>query len=78
MTEEEYQKLKERRSQIAQRGLTSNEDELNHVWNSYKTITGSTERRPCGCASAAKHWQKALDAIDNYLKEYDPTDKETP
>ena len=55
MTEEEYTKLKERRSQIAQRGLTSNEDELNHVWNSYKTITGSTERRPCGCASAAKH-----------------------
>ena len=78
MTEHEYKRLKERRRNIAARGLSSNEEELNHVWNSYKVITGSTERRPCGCASAARHWQKALDVIDTYLKEYDERNTETP
>lgn len=77
MTDENYRKLKERRQEIAKRGLTSNEDELNHIWNSYKEITGSKERRPCGCGSAGKHWQKALDVIDNYLKEHDTRDQQT-
>ena len=43
-------------------------DKLNWAWNNYKKITGSTEGQPCGCGSAAAHWKKAVDAINEFIR----------
>jgi len=37
------------------------------VWSTYKNITGSSEKQPCTCGSAGKHWKKAVDAIREYV-----------
>jgi len=42
-----------------------------YIWNTYKKIKGSQERQPCSCGSAAKHWKKAVDSINSFLKSYD-------
>lgn len=41
------------------------------VWNTYRNIKGSNEKQPCSCGSAARHWRKAVDTINSFLKEYD-------
>ena len=41
---------------------------LNYVWNTYKSVTGSIENQPCGCASAGGLWLKAVNAIKDYIK----------
>jgi len=42
-----------------------------YIWNTYKKIKGSQEKQPCTCGSAAKHWRKAVDTINSFLKSYD-------
>ena len=40
------------------------------IWNTYKKIKGTEEKQPCTCGSAAKHWKKAVDTINSFLKSY--------
>ena len=42
-----------------------------YIWNTYKKIKGTQEKQPCTCGSAAKHWRKAVDTINSFLKSYD-------
>ena len=42
-----------------------------YIWGTYKKIKGSRENQPCSCGSAAKHWRKAVDTINLFLKSYD-------
>ena len=42
-----------------------------YIWNTYKKIKGTQERQPCTCGSSAKHWRKAVDTINSFLKSYD-------
>ena len=63
--EEQFKELKERIGVIRD-NLPDNM--LGYVWNNYKSITGSIENQPCGCASAAGHWIKAVNCIKDYIK----------
>jgi hypothetical protein len=68
-TEEEYQKLKE-----TVEGINNYlpDNLLPYIWDNYRIISGNIEEpRPCGCASAANHWIKAVDTIKNYIREVD-------
>ena len=65
-TEKEIAQMKQILSVINNTGNIPN----NHqglIWNRYKQITGSKEKQPCSCPSAAKHWYKATMAIAKYL-----------
>jgi hypothetical protein len=44
------------------------ENQMNNVWALHNKINGTNERQPCGCASAAKHWIKAMDSIRGFVK----------
>lgn len=44
-------------------------DKTVYIWDNYKRITGSKENQPCMCPSSGKLWQKAITAINTYLKE---------
>ena len=42
-----------------------------YIWGTYRKIKGSRENQPCNCGSAARHWRKAVDTINSFLKSYD-------
>jgi hypothetical protein len=44
------------------------DDKMNAVWHLYLTIAQTKEPKPCKCASAAKHWGKAMDTIRTFVK----------
>ena len=41
------------------------------VWSTYLTISGHNENQPCTCASAGKHWRRAVETIDTFVRDYD-------
>lgn len=47
-------------------GHTLPENKMEQIWNWYKTITNSTEPKPCSCQSAAKLWIHAIDSIKTW------------
>jgi hypothetical protein len=65
-TAEEYQKLKETIEPIRD---YLPENILPYIWESHQRISGDTSNRPCGCASAAAHWIRAVGTIRNYITE---------
>jgi hypothetical protein len=44
------------------------ENQMNNVWALHNRINGTNERQPCGCASAAKHWIRAMESIRGFVK----------
>lgn len=65
-TEEEIKELKE---EIGKIDTFLPENKTSYVWNWYKRITGSLERQPCSCGSSAKHWNRALTSIREFLQD---------
>lgn len=65
-TEEEIRELKE---EIGKIDAFLPDNKMSFVWNWYKRINNSTERQPCGCGSAAGHWNRALTSIREFLKD---------
>jgi len=66
LNEQQFKELKEKMS-----GITMHlpDSMLGYVWNNYKLISGNvTEPQPCGCASAAGHWIKAVNCLKDYVK----------
>jgi hypothetical protein len=44
------------------------ENLMNKVWSLHNQINGTRERQPCGCASAARHWVRAMESIRGFVK----------
>ena len=65
-TEEE---LKELKTTMSSMGGYLPKDLTGYIWDNYKRITNSKENQPCTCPSSGKLWQKAINAINTYLKE---------
>lgn len=66
-TEETFKEIKETIDSI---GGYLPDGLMSWVWNNYKLISGNvTEPQPCGCASAAGLWGKAVEVIRNFVKE---------
>jgi hypothetical protein len=68
LNEQQFIELKEKMSGIE---MHLPDSLLGYVWNNYKSITGSIENQPCGCAAAAGHWIKAVNALKDYIKRMD-------
>jgi hypothetical protein len=46
-------------------------DKMAYIWSSYLTVTGTRENQPCGCKSSGGLWAKAVETLNNYIKEND-------
>jgi hypothetical protein len=69
MVEYTAEELEELRTTLGSMGGYLAKDKTGYIWNNYKRITGSKENQPCTCPSSGKLWQKAINAINTYLKE---------
>ena len=49
------------------------ENQLNWIWNTYKSISGSIENQPCACGSSAGLWGKAVNVIREWIKQMEQT-----
>ena len=47
------------------------ESQLSYIWSHHVLISGRKEPMPCSCNSAAKHWKKAINTINEYLSSLD-------
>ena len=65
---EEFQILK---IKIGEIGGYIPENLMPFVWDVYLAISGTNFNRPCGCQSAAGQWIKAINVINDYIKEVD-------
>lgn len=45
------------------------DSKMDYVWRMYQKIQNTTEPKPCGCRSASGLWIKAVETINNFLKE---------
>lgn len=67
LSPEEYNQLKEVMSTIT---THIPEHQLGYIWNTYNKVSGDNKgAQPCACASSAKYWRAAVDALNLYLKE---------
>jgi hypothetical protein len=44
------------------------ENQMGIVWSLHNKINATSERQPCGCASASKHWIKAMESIRGFVR----------
>ena len=65
LTEEENDRLQ---TELKEIGSFLPERKMGYIWNTYRKVTGSTERQPCNCKSSAKHWVKAVTKLNEYVK----------
>jgi hypothetical protein len=61
------QELTELKSVLAQISTRIPENKAGYVWNTFNQIRGEREPQPCMCASSAKHWVRAVEALRNYV-----------
>jgi len=45
------------------------EDKAGYVWNNYLKLNGHTEPQPCTCSSSGRHWKKAIDFLNEWVKQ---------
>lgn len=65
LTEEQLKELKETLSGI---GSHLPENKANYIWNTFNHIRNENERQPCMCGSAGAHWKRAVDFLNDYIK----------
>ena len=66
LTTEQLQELKSELSQITTR---LPENKAYYIWNTFNHIRGENEPRPCLCASSGAHWKRAVDFLNDYVKD---------
>lgn len=66
LTEEQLLELKNELSQI---GAYLPENKAPYIWNTFNHIRDIQEPRPCMCASAGGHWKRAIDFLNDYVKD---------
>ena len=65
LTPEQLQELKGTLSQIRTR---LPEDKAFYIWNTFNHIRNINEPRPCLCGSSGAHWKRAVDFLNDYVK----------
>lgn len=43
------------------------DNKMGYVWSNYNRIRGVNETQPCGCASAAGHWLRAVNELKQWI-----------
>ena len=71
LNEVQFKELKEKIDSV---NMHLPDNMLNYVWNNFQLISGSIEPTPCGCASAAGHWIRAITTLRNWIKEMEKND----
>lgn len=66
LTVEQLQELKGELSQITTR---LPENKAHYIWNTYNHIRGEQEPMPCMCGSSGAHWKRAVDFLNDYVKD---------
>jgi hypothetical protein len=66
LTEEQLQELKDTLRGI---GAYLQEDKAHYVWNTFNHIRNEHEPRPCLCGSSGHHWKRAVDFLNDYVKD---------
>lgn len=44
------------------------DNKLGYIWSTFNRIRGVAEPQPCGCASAAGHWKRALTELRAWVQ----------
>ena len=44
------------------------EDKAHYVWNTFNHIRGEKEPQPCMCGSSGALWKRAVDILNDYIK----------
>ncbi len=65
LTVEQLQELKGELSQITTR---LPENKAHYIWNTYNHIRDEREPMPCMCGSSGAHWKRAVDFLNDYVK----------
>lgn len=45
------------------------ENKAPYIWATFNFLRGENEPRPCTCGSAGAHWKRAVDYLNNWVKE---------
>jgi hypothetical protein len=43
------------------------DNKMGFIWSNYNKIRGIAEPQPCGCASAAGHWKRAITELREWV-----------
>lgn len=65
LTEEQLKELKQTLSGI---GSHLPESKAGYIWSTFNHIRNERENQPCTCGSAGAHWKRAVDFLNDYIK----------
>lgn len=65
LTEVQLEELKGTLKQITTR---LPEDKAHYIWNTFNHIRNESEPMPCMCGSSGAHWKRAVDFLNDYIK----------
>lgn len=65
LTVEQLQELKGELGQITTR---LPENKAHYIWNTFNHIRNEQEPMPCMCGSSGAHWKRAVDFLNDYVK----------
>lgn len=66
LTQEEYIHL---RNTMAGIGAYLPDNLAGYVWGMFNRLRDAHENQPCTCASSGAHWKRAVDHINEWLKQ---------
>lgn len=65
LTEEQFLELKQNMTQV---GAYLPDNLAPYIWSIFNKLRDENEAQPCTCASSGKHWKRAVDFINEWLK----------
>jgi hypothetical protein len=65
LSQEEFDELKQKLGGIRNH-LPDNM--MSYIWSNFNKIRGVSEPQPCGCASAAGHWLRAINELRAWVE----------
>jgi hypothetical protein len=65
LTQSEYIQLKDTMAGI---GAYLPDNLAPYIWATFNKLRDENETQPCTCASSGKHWKRAVDYINEWLK----------
>ena len=66
LSQEDYIQLRNTMSEI---GAYLPDNLAPYIWATFNRLRDANEPQPCTCASSGKHWKRAVDFINEWLKE---------
>jgi len=66
LSQSEYLDLRNTMSEI---GAYLPDNKAPYIWATFNRLRNANESQPCTCGSSGKHWKRAVDFINEWLKE---------